>query len=75
MGTHTRKGRTEKDSDQILHRLVRLSADAFFVQFRHNGVRGIDLRRFLGHHVRSHRVVGQRLRLHDTLHVDRPTVL
>ena len=53
-----------KDSDQILYRLVRLSAAAFLF----NSVvmeRGIDLHRLLGHHETSHR---------EALHVGRQAV-
>jgi hypothetical protein len=44
-------------------------------QFDNDAVFGIQLQRLLGDHVRAHRVVAQRLSLHDSLHVGAPAKL
>ena len=42
------------------------------VQFRHNGVRGIDLHRLLGNHVRSHRVLSSCAYMTRSMLADQP---
>ena len=67
--------RVEKEPDDILHRHVRFVCRRLFLQLRHDGMRWLNLHGLLGHHVRSHRIVAQRLCLRDALHIGRPTVL
>merc|ERR1719198_2573125 len=65
----------EQKPDQILDGLVGLVCCGLLLQLRHDRVLRVHLHSLLRHHVRGHRVIPQRLGLHDALHVRRPTVL
>merc|ERR1712217_805171 len=69
------EGGVEEKPDQILDGLVRFVGRSLLLQFGHDGVLRVHLHRLLRHHVGGHAAVAQSLRLHDTLHVGRPTIL
>merc|ERR1712032_1369116 len=64
--------RLEQQPHQVLDRLVRWVRSESFLQRADNGVSRVDLHGLLAHHVALHRVVPQRLRLHDPLHIGTP---
>merc|ERR1719258_657209 len=67
--------RLEEEVDEVLDRLVALVGGGLRLELLHDRVLRVDLHRLLGGHVRRHRVVAQRLRAHDALHVGGPAVL
>merc|ERR1712224_681623 len=65
----------EEEVDEVLDRLVALVRRRLRLELLHDRVLRVDLHRLLRRHVRRHRVVAERLRAHDPLHVRRPAVL
>merc|ERR1719371_10924 len=65
----------EEEVDEVLDRLVALVRRRLRLELLHDRVLRVDLHRLLRRHVRRHRVVAQRLRAHDALHVGGPAVL
>merc|ERR1719251_106590 len=65
----------EEEPNQILHSLVGLVRSCLLLQLGHDGMLGVHFHGLLRHHVGCHATVTQCLRLHDTLHVCRPSIL
>merc|ERR1712224_1121809 len=65
----------EEEVDEVLDRLVALVRRRLRLELLHDRVLRVDLHRLLRRHVRRHRVVAERLRAHDPLHVGGPAVL
>eukprot|EP01084_Bolivina_argentea_P299055 515473_1 len=69
------QGGVEEQEDKVLDGLVGLVGVDLVLELLDDGVLGVDLHGLLGHHVRGHGGVAERLVLHDLLHVRGPAEL
>merc|ERR1719311_253016 len=67
--------RLEEQVNEVLYRFIAFIRCGLGLELLHDRVLRVDLHGLLRGHVRRHRVVAERLRAHDALHVGGPAVL
>merc|ERR1711953_712121 len=65
----------EKKPNEVLDSLVGFVGCCLLLEFTHDGMFWVNFHGFLGHHVRRHGVVTERLRFHDAFHPCAPAIL